>query len=80
MRRSETIRMKSDTIEFDRHFIDLNDNMFDLTEITEEEQKFGLKFLNEFGIDLDNQEILQITATTEAIFCLAVKTFRRLKI
>ena len=80
MRRSETTGMKSDPMDLDRHFIDLNDNMFDMSDITEEEKKFGLEFLAELGVDLDNQEMLQISATPEAIFCLVVKSFRRSKI
>ena len=72
--------MKSDPMELDRHFIDLNDKMFDMSDITAEEKKIGLEFLAELGVDLENQEILQISATTEAIFCLAVKSFRRSKI
>jgi len=80
VRRSETTGMKSDPMELDRHFIDLNDNMFDMSDITVEEKKFGLEFLTELGIDLNNQEMLQISAVPEAIFCLVVKSYRRSKI
>jgi hypothetical protein len=80
MRRSDTTGRKSDPMDLDRHFIDLNDYMFDMSDITDEEQKFGLKFLKGLGVYLENQEILQISATPEAIFCLVVKSFRRLKI
>lgn len=80
MRRSETTGMKSDPMDLDRHFIDLNDNMFDMSDLTAEEKKFGLVFLNELGIDLDNQDMLQISAVPKAIFCLVVKSYRRSKI
>ena len=71
--------MKSDPNDLDRHFIDLNEYMDDLTEITEEEQEFGLKFLKGLGVYLENPEMLEISATPEAVFCLVVKTYRRSK-
>lgn len=80
MRRSDTTGTKSDPMDLDRHFIDLNDYMFDMSDITAEEKKFGLKFLKGLGVYLENQEMLQISSTPEAIFCLVVKSFRRSKI
>jgi hypothetical protein len=64
----------------DSHFIDLYENHLDLHRITLEEKKFGKELLKELGADLGNPEILQISATPEAIFCLGVRTYRRRKI
>jgi hypothetical protein len=64
----------------DSHFIELYENHLDLQGITLEEMKFGKELLKELRVDLANPEILQISATPEAIFCLAVKSFRRTKI
>lgn len=77
MRKNEHISIVMNPMDSDKHYIYLSDDMVDLSVFTEEEQKFGLMFLNGLGTNLENQEMLEISGTPEAIFCLAVKSFRR---
>ncbi len=80
MRKNEHISIVMNPMDLDKHYIYLSDDMDDLSVFTEEEQKFGLMFLNGLGTNLGNQEMLEISATPEAIFCLVVKSYRRSKI
>jgi hypothetical protein len=78
MKKNETISKMIESL--DSHFIELYENHLDLQGITLEEMKFGKELIKELRVDLENPEMLQISATPEAIFCLAVKSFRRTKI
>lgn len=80
MRKNEHISIMMNPMDLDKHFIYLSDDMDDLSVFTEEEQKFGLMFLNGLGTNLENQEMLEISGTPESIFCMAVKSFRRSKV
>jgi hypothetical protein len=78
MKKNETNRKMIESL--DSHFIELYENHIDLQGITQDEKQFGKDLLKELGADLGNPEILQISATPEALFCLAVKSFRNSKI
>jgi hypothetical protein len=78
MKKNETISKMIESL--DSHFIELYENHLDLQGITLEEMKFGNSLLQELGADLGNPEILQISATPEAIFCLGVRIYRNRKI
>jgi hypothetical protein len=80
MKKSNEIESGIDPLELDLHLINLNESFSNLHEVSKKEQEFGLTFLRELNSELGRQEILQISATPEAIFCLAVKAYRKMKI